>query len=351
MAEETVAIVMNDESDVYSYSKNSNFQRKAIEAGKELISKAISEKLDINIFSSSNTFKVADLGCHIGPNTFLAVQNIIDAVETKCQTLQKTSKLPEFQVFFNDQVSNDFNHLFRSLPPERQYFASGVPGSFHGRLFPSASLHFVYSSYSVQALSRIPKEVTDKSSPAFNRGKIHYSNSTVEVIKSFEAQYAKDLDSFLNARAQEIVHGGLMAFVIPGRPNGTSHSEVFVLKGVELLGSSLMDLAKKGIINEEKVDSFNMPVFIPSSHEVEAAVKRNGCFNIEIIENLPQERPSRKTLSTTMRAGLGGMIKEHFGGEILDELYDLLYKKFEESYSSVFESGNAISLFVLLKRD
>nr|POE71627.1 isoform 2 of probable s-adenosylmethionine-dependent methyltransferase at5g38100 [Quercus suber] len=32
------------------------------------------------------------------------------------------------------QVSNDFNTLFKSLPPNRQYFAVGVPGSFHGIL-------------------------------------------------------------------------------------------------------------------------------------------------------------------------------------------------------------------------
>ncbi|KAK7849230.1 putative s-adenosylmethionine-dependent methyltransferase [Quercus suber] len=56
-------------------------------------------------------------------------------------------------VFFNDQFSNDFNTLFISLPPNRQYFAAGVPGSFYGRLFPKASLHFIHSSYALQWLS------------------------------------------------------------------------------------------------------------------------------------------------------------------------------------------------------
>ncbi|KAL0409410.1 UNVERIFIED_CONTAM: Farnesoic acid carboxyl-O-methyltransferase, partial [Sesamum radiatum] len=49
-------------------------------------------------------------------------------------------------VFFNDKVGNDFNTLFSSLPSERLYYATGVPGSFHGRLLPKASLHFAYSS-------------------------------------------------------------------------------------------------------------------------------------------------------------------------------------------------------------
>lgn len=175
------------------------------------------------------------------------MQNIIDAVETKYQSQGNTSQVPEFQVFFNDHAGNDFNHLFISLPPERRYFATGVPGSFHDRLFPRASLHFVHSSYSVQILSRVPKEVEDKNSPAWNKGRIQYSNSTVEVVEAYQAQYAKDMESFLKARAEEIVSGGLMAFIVPGRPDGSSHSEAFVNKASELLGSCLMDMANKVI--------------------------------------------------------------------------------------------------------
>ncbi|PON33487.1 SAM dependent carboxyl methyltransferase [Trema orientale] len=111
---------------------------------------------------------------------------MIDAVEHKChQSRGKDShELPEFQAFFNDQTSNDFNQLFTSLPPERRYFAAGLPGSFRSRLFPSASLHFVNSAYAIQILSLLPKEVVDKSSPARNKGRIHYSNSAPEVVKA-----------------------------------------------------------------------------------------------------------------------------------------------------------------------
>nr|XP_048330663.1 loganic acid O-methyltransferase-like [Ziziphus jujuba var. spinosa] len=206
---------------------------------KELIDKAIAEKLEINNHSYTKTFQVADLGCSIGPNTFLGVQNIIDAVELKYQKTQGQSsfQLPEFQVFFNDQISNDFNQLFTSLPPERRYYAMGVPDSFHDRLFSDGSLHFVHSSYSFQMLSEVPKVVVDKSSPAWNKGRIHYSNASDEVIRAYEAQYVNDMERFLNARAQEIMNGGLMALIIPGCPNGKSHSEAFVNIKIELLGS------------------------------------------------------------------------------------------------------------------
>ncbi|KAM1982460.1 hypothetical protein ACFX15_038818 [Malus domestica] len=348
---ELVAYPMNGGDSLYSYSKNSAFQRKAIEAGKELIKEAIFEKLENKIISSTNAFRVTDLGCSVGPNTFHAVQNILDAVEQKCQGQGHNShQLPEFQVFFNDHASNDFNELFKSMPSDRRYYAAGVPGSFYSRLFPKDFLHFAYSSYSLHFLSKVPEEVVDVNSPAWNKGRIHYSKSANHVVQAYEAQYAKDMDCFLSARAQEIVSGGLMAFVVPGRPNGIPHAEVFLNNAKELFGSCLMDMAKKGIISEEKVDSFNIPQYIASLEDVEAIVKANGCFSPETMEILSGEKPQPKAFATGVRSGMEGMIRKHFGEEIdLDHLFDLFRKKLEES-SSVLESKKFVSLFVVLKR-
>ncbi|XP_015882913.1 loganic acid O-methyltransferase-like [Ziziphus jujuba] len=345
------AFPMNGGSGLYSYTRNSTFQRKDTESAIELINKGIAEKLDLNnISSSSNTFRLADLGCSVGPNTFLAVQNIVDSVEDKYKSQGLSHLLPEFQVFFNDHISNDFNQLFSSLPPERRYYASGVPGSFHGRLFPSSSLHFVYSSNAVHWLSRVPKEVLDKNSPAWNKGRIQYSNSPLEVVKSYEAQYFKDMERFLTARSQEIVHGGLMALLVPACPNETPHSELFFNEALALLGSCVIELAKKSMISEEKVDSFNLPLYYAPFQQLEAIVDQNGYFSIEIMESLTKERPPSKLFSSVLRAGLEGLIKQHFGDEIdLDKLFDLYYQKFEE-ISSTNEPNKPIVLFLLLKR-
>ncbi|KAK7844520.1 farnesoic acid carboxyl-o-methyltransferase [Quercus suber] len=136
-----MAYTTNGGNGEYSYSNNSSFQRGAADAAKELINEAIAEKLDIQNFPSSNTFRVTDLGCSVGPNTILAMQNIVDAVELKYQ--YQGHNTPEFQVFFNDNASTDFNTLFTSLPPDRKYYAAAVPGSFYSRLFPNASLHLL----------------------------------------------------------------------------------------------------------------------------------------------------------------------------------------------------------------
>nr|POE67091.1 isoform 2 of probable s-adenosylmethionine-dependent methyltransferase at5g38100 [Quercus suber] len=112
------------------------------------------------------------------------MQNIIDAVQQKYQSLGFASHMPEFQVFFNDHASNDFNTLFASLPPERPSFATGVPGSFHGRLFPDFSLDFVHSSFGLQWLSKVPEELLNKNSAAWNKGRVHYASAPDEVAQA-----------------------------------------------------------------------------------------------------------------------------------------------------------------------
>ena len=218
------------------------FQGRVNNAANRLITEAVVEILDIENFASSNTFRIADLGCSVGPNTFFAVQNIIEALQFKHQRQGLHSQLPEFQVFFNDHILNDFNTLFSSLPPNREYYAAGVPGSFHSRLFPNASLHFVFSSFSIHWLSKVPKPVVDKSSPAWNKGRIHYPNSNDEVVKAYQAQYTEDMECFLHARAKEVVCGGLVALIIRCRPNGMHHSQSLT---TDVLESCLMDMARK----------------------------------------------------------------------------------------------------------
>jgi hypothetical protein len=222
-------------------------QKVATNAVKTMTDDAIVEKLDVKQISSTakTKFCIADLGCSIGPNTFIAVQNIIDVVQQKYQSQGLATHMPEFQVFFNDHASNDFNTLFASLPPKRLYFATGVPGSFYGRLFPESSLQLVHSSYALQWLSKVPEELLNKNSTAWNKGRVHYTNAPDEVAHAYTTQFAKDMTIFLEARAKELVLGGIMVLIMPGIPNGIPHSSVPVGVMFDFLGLSLMDMAKE----------------------------------------------------------------------------------------------------------
>ncbi|KAL5720860.1 gibberellin A4 carboxyl methyltransferase [Ranunculus cassubicifolius] len=346
-----ISVQMNGGDGLYSYSHNSSYQRKAVDAAKKFISEGISEKFDIKQVSAGSspttaTFCIADLGCSVGPNTFIAMQNIIDGIRHKYKSQGHIDpKTPEFQVFFNDHISNDFNKLFTSFPLYKQYYAAAVPGSFSTRLFPKASLHFVHSSTAIQWLSKVPKQVKDVNSTALNKGRIHCGGAPREVIDAYSSQFRSDMDSFFSARAEELVSGALMALTIPTTPK----NRVFP-HPIDVLGSCMLEMAKNGQLSEEKVDSFNIPVYIPFAEEFEEAIKNNGCFSIERFEllDIPINKFDSKILGMHVRAVWEGLISEHFGNEIMDDLFLLFAERAEDIYKSAFRFD--ADLFVLLKR-
>ncbi|KAL3379103.1 hypothetical protein AABB24_000030, partial [Solanum stoloniferum] len=317
----TTSFSMNAGDGLYSYSKNSHLQNEIIDGVKEMVRDAIIRKLDIKtILSSSNTIYITELGCSVGPNTFSSMQHIVEALKDKYlyqdQVIDSTKSIPEFQIFFNDQVTNDFNTLFRSLPVDRSYYASGVPGSFHGRLFPSRSIHFAHCSCAIHWLSKIPKELLDKNSPAWNKGLIAYAGaSNVEIVNAYVAQFERDMEMFFNARAEEIVPGGMMVLFTP-------FSGYLRLLG--FFGSSLMDMVNEGKLDESLVDSFNLPMYFPSPQDMTKVVEKNGLFSIERMEliniksNLVDEADA-KTLMMSLRSSIEGVIINHFGSKIAEE--------------------------------
>nr|POE65410.1 putative s-adenosylmethionine-dependent methyltransferase at5g38100 [Quercus suber] len=309
----------------YSYSQNSNYQRGVVEAAKEKINEAIANHFDIQtVFGSKNPVCIVDLGCSTGANTFITVQTIVEAIKLKYKSKGVNAQIPDFLVFFNDNVSNDFNTLFKSLPPNRQYFAAGI---------------------------------TDESSPAWNKGRIHYTNATKEVVEAYETQFAKDMESFLFSRAQELVVGGLLVLFVPAVPDVMSNSDTFTGTELDTLGSCLMDMAKAGLVEEAKVDSFNVPAYYTPPKKLKALIERNGNFSIKRMEVLNNQKKhlilqSASLRSLYLRAVLEGIIEKHFGNEILDELFNRFTHKVEGS--SFFlnpETDKLIILFVLLERN
>ncbi|KAM7471101.1 hypothetical protein LguiA_009284 [Lonicera macranthoides] len=284
----------------------------------------IEESLDIGkssvSVSASNIFRIADLGCSVGPNTFTAMDNIIQSIKHKnqiqaqAQAQAKVSTLPEFQVFFNDHFTNDFNTLFDTLPSDLPYFPAVVPGSFHQRLFPKASLNFVYSSYAIHGLSK----------------------------------FSKDMDSFLEARAEEMAPGGLMAHVLPGRPDGTLPTKFSLGPFFYHLEASLVDMANEGLLSESKLDSFNLPMYSPSPEELHKIVTKHGCFSILKIKHSSQKSAKLFTMEEC-RAGFEKVIETCFGCEIVEQVFDRYTKKIAGKPLLTADDGLSINLSELLK--
>ncbi|KAJ6854763.1 hypothetical protein NC651_039656 [Populus alba x Populus x berolinensis] len=256
-------------------------------------------------------FKLADLGCSSGPNTLLFVSEIMDVVYELCQQLN--CKLPEFQVFLNDLPGNDFNAVFKSLPflydkfgKEKRdlygqhCFITGVPGSFYHRLFPSKSLHFFHSSYSLHWLSKVI------------------------------------LLSFLRLRSEEIIQGGRVVLTIIGRSIDDPRSEDCCLYW-ELLAKSLLDLAAKGLVVETDSDTFNLPYYNPYEGEVREIIEMEGSFDIDKLETFAinwdanddisnkdfvfEKDQCGRNVANIVRAVAEPMLVSHFGDDIIDELF------------------------------
>ncbi|XP_033137274.1 probable S-adenosylmethionine-dependent methyltransferase At5g38780 [Brassica rapa] len=237
---------MSGGEDLHSYIHNSSYQKAAIDSLQEKTRLYILEKIDLlSLKTGLSTFTIADFGCSVGPNTFHAVQNIIDAVKLKHMKENSLVSL-EFLVCFNDQPNNDFNTLFRTQPPssEREYFSVGVPGSFYGRVLPRNSIHVGHTSYTIHWLSKVPEHVCEKKSPAWNKKYIQCNNLIEEAAKAYKIQFTKDMSTFLEARAAEIVPGGLMILQGQCLPDGVLMSETWEGIVIDTIGDCLMDMEK-----------------------------------------------------------------------------------------------------------
>ncbi|KAK2660569.1 hypothetical protein Ddye_007102 [Dipteronia dyeriana] len=349
---------MNKGDGETSYAKNSTVQSKIISITKPAMEEAIGI-LWGNVPHDHETIGIADLGCSSGPNSLAVISEIMDIIYAKCRNLGRPS--PEFRVSLNDLPGNDFNSIFESLPDffkklEKDKgvgfglcFVSCVAGSFYNRLFPSKSLHFVHSSSSLHWLSQVPPSLQSNTCKVLNKGKIYISKSSPEcVLDAYSVQFQKDFSVFLKSRAQEMVPGGHMVLSFMGRRTTDPTTEESCHQ-LELLANALMSMVSEGLVEEEKVDSFNIPYYAPCPEELKLEIQKQGSFVVDRLEafeidwdggfedmNCPLGAASRgQRVAKTIRAVVESMVEYHFGKNIMDDLFrryadlveDHLYKK------------------------
>ncbi|CAN8238481.1 unnamed protein product [Cochlearia groenlandica] len=337
-----------------SYSQHSTYQRALLEAAKEKINEAILTKFDIN--SETNLFNIADFGCSTGPNTFLAVENIIEAVEQKYikETNQDPKDNIEFQVLFNDHSNNDFNTLFQTLPLDKRYFVSGVPGSFFGRVLPRGSVHVGHCSYSLQWLSQVPKGIVERSSLAWNKD-IHCTGFEKEVAEAYLDQFKKDFGGFLKARGEELMPGGLLFLLGSCLPDGVKMSETMKGMLLDLMGDCLHDVAKEGLIVQEELDSFNFPIYPAHVAGFKKVIEDNGCFVLEAFEKIShanEEYPlDAKFLATSFKVTFGGVLESSFGKEAMEKTMELMEDKCQEILPQLANAKSGMQFFIMLRRN
>ncbi|XVE69842.1 hypothetical protein DITRI_Ditri10aG0024000 [Diplodiscus trichospermus] len=336
---------MNKGNGETSYAKNSTVQSKIISVGKPIIDEALLEMTCNNVIESMG---IADLGCSSGPNSLSVISEIMDKVQATNRHLGRP--VPEFRVFLNDLYSNDFNEIFMSLPEfynrlneEKGIgfgtcFISGVPGSFYGRLFPTNTLHFVHSSSSLHWLSQVPDGLESNAFRHLNKGKVYISKTSPQsVLDAYSLQFQNDFSEFMKSRSQELVPGGRMVLSFMGRRSADPTTEASCHHW-ELLAQAIMSLVKEGLIEEEKVDSFNAPYYAPCAEEIKMVIQKEGSFIIDRLEAFEVDWDGGavsdihtgqgklligQRVAKTIRAVVQSMLESHFeiGQNAMDDLF------------------------------
>ncbi|KAG8072156.1 hypothetical protein GUJ93_ZPchr0006g42791 [Zizania palustris] len=298
---------------------------------------------------------VTDLGCSSGPNTFLVVSQVLAAVANCCgEQPAAAADVIQLQFFLNDLPSNDFNHVFQSVEPFNKltakemgeaappYYIAALPGSFYTRLFPDHTVHLFHSSYSLMWRSKVPDELA--TGAVMNAGNMYIWETTPPaVVKLYQELFQKDFSLFLKLRYSELVSGGQMVLTFMGRKK----SDVLSLSGegscmFQLLAQAFQSLVQLGRVEEEKLDTFNLPFYTPSMEEVKAVVRQSELFDINHIElfesnwdpledddddnddlQVVDSVRSGVNVAKCIRAGLEPLVALHFGGCIVDDLFEM----------------------------
>ncbi|KAK2654616.1 hypothetical protein Ddye_014472 [Dipteronia dyeriana] len=332
---------MKGGEDDKSYAKNSSWQTNVIMKTMPLIQESI-DGLFCNK-SIPECLKFADLGCSIGPNGYLPTWQVIEAIESTCHRLNNC-KPPMLQVFLNDLPGNDFNTLFKSLPSfyerlkkekgdefEQCTFIAAVPGSFYGRLFPNNSLHLIFSSYSLNWLSQAPKGLISDTGFSLNKENIFMTETShPSVREAYLDQFESDFTTFLRSRRNELEAGGCMVLTFAV---GDFHPCYF-----EPLGKAINDMVSEGLIEESKLESFNLPGYRPRDEEIRLVIEREGSFDIHqhqitFKENwvLSSENEDKsldldkygrgKQVALRVISAIEPLLVTHFGYAVMDDMF------------------------------
>ncbi|XP_027351378.1 salicylate carboxymethyltransferase-like [Abrus precatorius] len=341
---EELFLHMNGGKGERSYANNSSLQRKVILEAKPVLEETIRT---LYIDSFPDCIKVADLGCSVGPNALLATSNIIDIVDTLSKHLN--CEPPTFQFYLNDLFGNDFNTIFNSLPDFSKRlqevkghkfgpcFINATPGSFYGRLFPNNFIHFFHSFNSLHWLSQDPLLGLTGETGSLNKGNCYIVNTSPSAVyKAYLNQFREGFKVFLKSRWEELVPGGAMVLVLLGRdetPRRNIWEEVALTLNVMLL---------EGLIEEEKMDSFNIPTYQPTLEEIRLVIQEEGSFSLQSpkIITLPWDEGVNKGgdasfvdgntraefIANYTRAAMEPLLLAKFDANVIDELF-LRFKK------------------------
>ncbi|CAO2828111.1 unnamed protein product [Amaranthus hypochondriacus] len=336
---------------------------------KQLLESVLESLFKIS-YGDDKIYNIVDLGCGVGPVPSALVSLVINVIKGKLKELECESCDEvgfKCQIYMNDLPSNDFSTLFKDLMSleglQTKYdgnplcFLMGAPGSYYDRLFHPNTLDFVHANYALHWLSQVPTDLLNEQGIPINKGNVYMSETSSNAVgNAYWSQFQNDFTKFLKYRSEEVMSNGCMLITLLGRPND---SDFFTWRTVELkiINQALIALIHEGLVKEEKLDDFNVPVYHPSMDQLESVVNKEGSFLIEekriVIHDSASEIKNKheraQVLAKSTYAFSGSLISHHFGDQILQPFYDkLVYFAFQHLDLGYLAQNH--SLTILLRK-
>jgi hypothetical protein len=246
------------------------------------------------------TIGLADFGCSEGGNSIAVMQRLVSA-------FRKRSSRP-IQTHHIDLPTNDYRELFKNLRPDgrpvfeaAETYSAAVGGSMYDQLLPPRSIHLATTFNSIAYLSRRPVDrlanYVSANGPSARRG---IGEVTKEERDAFADQAEADMESFLIARAAELVPGGKLLI------QNFGCGEVFreCDGNCDVLNDALLEIVDAGIIDREGYEAFYLPVYYRTLDELTAPLTKSnsalaGSFRIEWAESYEAPVPFVEQFNST----------------------------------------------------
>lgn len=181
------------------YSKSTTGARDVIDAGAGFVLDAVAA---IDQPGETRPFTMADMGCADGGTSIAMVGRALAAIRDRWPARP-------IQMVYSDLPRNDFSQLFQVVHgltdiasyagsiDEVYVFASAT--SFHHGIFPPGTLDLGFSATASHYISAKPCNISDH---------VHMVGASGAERAAYEAQGARDWETFLVRRTRELASGG-----------------------------------------------------------------------------------------------------------------------------------------------
>jgi cyclopropane-fatty-acyl-phospholipid synthase len=259
------------------YDAHSEYQRRVIEAGDELISEAA----DSVEPDSDGAITIVDYGSGTGATS-------VRAVETAIAAIRKRGDERPLQVIHNDVPDNDFTQLFRNVGGAGGYLRAGggpiyalaAAGSFFDQVIPDASADLGMCSNASHWLRRQPSaRIPDG---------MYFCEAAGPERGAIAGQAAADWRAFLSARARELKPGGRL--VVQGIGSDDSGERVSASRLLRVMWHAAEQLANAGLLERQTLEDYVFPVYCRSPSEAKEPLQQGG--ELEVVAERLDEVPS-----------------------------------------------------------